>query len=174
MIDPGELKQLMLESAIKLFIFDNNNNALVSINDLVEYFNLMQIAENDKNKKLEKLFLLIFEHVRNYEGQLNIEKVKELFALIFNAEDAQEEINRVVDTYANFLMTFGVEINKTDISVEEKLALLEAIDRNVFELNGKVRELYLYSYLNLLLAQPTLNAEKLLAITNELKDSLDN
>lgn len=171
MINPGELKQLMLESAIKLFIFDNNNE--LSKDDLVEYFNLMQIAENHKSEKLEKLFLLIFEHIRNHEENANIDKIKNLFALVFDVED-EEEVNRVVNTYTDFLITFGIKINKPDISVEEKLALLEAIDRNVFELNGEVRNLYLYSYLNLLLVQPNLDSNKLLEVTNELKNALEN
>jgi hypothetical protein len=170
MINPGELKQLMLESAIKLFIFDNNE---LSKDDLIEYFNLMQIAENNKSEKLEKLFLLIFEHIRNHEENVNVDKIKNLFALVFDVED-EEEVNRVVNTYTDFLIAFGIKINKPDISVEEKLALLEAIDRNVFELNGEVRNLYLYSYLNLLLVQPNLDSNKLLEVTNELKNALED
>lgn len=172
MIDNAQLQQLILESTIKAFIFSDTNENVISEDQLDEYFAYLQINDGHYAKKIEKLFMLLFEHIRNHNMNADINKVKELF-LLARKDEPEEKVIGIINVYANFLIVYGVEFNKQDLPVDEKLAMLEAIDYSEFLLHDEVNKMYLYSYLDLLLVQPELDFAKITKVTNELKEFLN-
>ena len=175
MIEKNLIKQLVLESAIKLYAFGSSNTE-IEIEKLNEFFNILNINIDNYSEKIEKIFLLLFDHIKQHQSEASIERIINLFSFCANNNLKEEELAfqaKKIETYAKFLMVYGVQLDNPDLYLSDKIEMMTDIDYNYLNEYGQARKMYLYSLLNLLISIPELDNDLIDETTKELEKYLD-
>ena len=175
MIEKDLIKQLVLESAIKLYAFGSNDSEL-GLDKLNEFFNISNINIDNYSEKIEKLFLLLFDHIKQHQNKISIERIVDLFGLCANSNLSEEELEiqaKKIEAYSKFLIVYGIRLDDTDLYLTDKIEMMTDIDYNYLNEYGQARKMYLYSLLNLLISIPELDNDLIDQTTKELEKYLD-